>query len=536
MNRATAAAPGFSLDERNARAVAELCIQLDGVPLALELAAARMGSLSAEQLLDRIHERFSLLSQGPAVDARHRTLHDLVQWSFELLSPPEQLLLGRLSVFAGGFDLDAAERTAGDDDLAPSSVLALLSALVDKSLVVADTGDRVVRYRQLETIRRFGADQLDGRPEAARVRRAHRATFASLAEAAELGLDGPDEGSWSARLDRETDNLRGAVRTAVADGDADLGLRLVVAAREWSFRHMRYELVRWAEEVVELPGAQEHPLLPTALAVTAYGDFVRGELRGAVDRAERALGARVRLDRPTDGLAERVLGNALFFQGDRDGAQRWMERMIDAARESGNDARIAHALYMRSVARTSVGDIDAGEALAGEALAAARRAGSPTALSQATYAAGLARASLGDPAATSDGARPARRVDRPGHRGRQPVDAGLRHDRGHVAPGPLRGDRGGAHRLPGGRGDLVPERRLGQPVAQPAPARRHPRLGRARRGRCAPLRGGHRCRGSHGPALRPRRRRGPRGAGPAARGEARERAPGRASAAGRDDA
>ncbi len=403
VNRATAAAPGFSLDERNARAVAELCIQLDGVPLALELAAARMGSLSADQLLERIHQRFSLLNQGPAVDARHRTLHDLVQWSFELLSPPEQLLLGRLSVFAGGFDLDAVERTAADGELSPPSILPLLSALVDKSLVVADTGDRVVRYRQLETIRRFGADQLDGRPDAAGVRRAHRTTFAALAEAAEIGLDGPDEGQWSARLDRETDNLRSAVRTAVADDDADLGLRLVVAAREWSFRHMRYELVRWAEEVVGLPGAQEHPLLPTALAVTAYGDFVRGELRAAVDRAERALGARVRLDQPTDGLAERVLGNALFFQGDREGAQRWMERMIEAARQSGNDGRIAHALYMRSVSRTSLGDVDGGEALATDALRVARRAGSPTALSQATYAAGLARASSGDPAATADG-------------------------------------------------------------------------------------------------------------------------------------
>ena len=119
---------------------------------------------------------------------------------------------------------------------------------------------------------------------------------------------------------------------------------------------MRYELVRWADEVVELPGAQDHPLLPTALAVTAYGEFVRGELRRAVDRAERALGARLRLDQPTDGLVERVLGNALFFQGDREGAQRWMERMIDAARQSGNDGMVAHALYMRSVSRTSLGD------------------------------------------------------------------------------------------------------------------------------------------------------------------------------------
>ena len=131
-----------------------------------------------------------------------------------------------------------------------------------------------VRYRQLEThpaLRRRAARE----PARGRVACAGPTGRRSphSPRPPSVGLDGPDEGLWSARLDRETDNLRGAVRTAVTDGDADLGLRLVVAAREWSFRHMRYELVRWAEEVVELPGAQEHPLLPTALAVTAYGEL-----------------------------------------------------------------------------------------------------------------------------------------------------------------------------------------------------------------------------------------------------------------------
>ena len=536
VNRATSAAADFSLGEHNARAVAELCIQLDGVPLALELAAARMGSLSADQLLHRIHERFSLLSQGPAVDPRHRTLHDLVQWSFELLSPSEQVLLGRLSAFTGDFDVDAVEQAAADDVLAPASILPLLAALVDKSLVVAETSEGAVRYRQLETIRRFGAEQLESRPEAARIRRAHRSTFASLAEAAAVGLDGSEEGRWASRLDDETDNLRGAVRTAVTDGDADLGLRLVVAAREWSFRHMRYELVRWAEEVVELPGAQEHPLLPTALAVTAYGEFVRGELRRAVDRAERALGARVRLDRPPDGLAERVLGNALFFQGDRDGAQHWMERMIDAARQSGNDAAFAHALYMRSVSRTSLGDTDGGEELAAESLRSAPPGGQPH-----RPLAGHLRRRTGmcvtrRPCVETRRAGAVRRLDHPRHERREPVDARLRHDRGHVAPRRRRGDRHGAGGLSGSGGDLVPERGLGEPVAEPAPTGRHPRVGGTGRGRRTPLRRGHRRGGPHCAALRPRRRGGPRGAGTTARAPARQRPAGGSSTTGRDDA
>lgn len=402
VNRARGAAPGFSLDERNARSVAELCRQLDGVPLALELAAARMGSMSPDQLLDRLHGRSALLSQGPAAHPRHRTLHDLVQWSFELLSPPEQLLFSRLSVFAGGFDLDAAERTAADEGLTAGKVFPVLSALVDKSLVVADIGDGVVRYHQLETIRQFAAEQLDRRPDAIAIRRAHRSTFVALAEAGEIGLDGPDEAMWSARLDHEIDNMRAAVRSAVLDGDADSGLRLVVAARELSFRRMRYELVRWAQEVTDLPLAQSHPLQPTGLAIVAYGSFVRGELRMAVDQAERSLGAGLRLELPSAGLAERALGNALFYQGDRDAAQRWMARMVEAANDSGVDARIAHGLYMNSVARTSIGDAAGGAELAVEARHAARRAGNPTSLSQASYAAGLAHSSLGDPGSVRD--------------------------------------------------------------------------------------------------------------------------------------
>jgi predicted ATPase/DNA-binding SARP family transcriptional activator len=392
VGRATRAAPGFVLDERSGPAVAELCVALDGVPLALELAAARMRSMSAPELRDRLHERFSLLDQGPAAEARHRTLLDLVQWSYELLTPGQQQLLAELSTFSGGFDLAAAEETCSVTGRDRTAVLPLLAGLVEHSLVAADADGASVRYRQLETIRQFGADRLDERPDGAAVRAAHRATFTALAEEVESRLDGPDEGSASARLDREWPNLRAAVRSAVADDDADLGLRLVVAAREVSFRHMRYELVRWAEELIELPSAQGHPLLPTALAVTAYGHFVRGELRQAVDRAERALGARVRLDRPADGLAERVLANALFYQGDREAGQAWMDRMVEAAEAQAHDGRLTHALYMRSVALTSIGDAEVGAELARRSLTVARRTESPTALSQAAYAAGLATA------------------------------------------------------------------------------------------------------------------------------------------------
>ena len=388
--RAAAASPGFVLDGSSAPAVAEICIQLDGLPLALELAAARLASMSAEQLVDRLHHRFALLDGGGGREGRHRTLADLVDWSYELLSERERLLLGRLSVFAGGFDLDAAEATCGVGGLDPGSVAPVLAALVDKSMVVADHHDGEVRYRQLETLRQYGAARLAEQPAADAVRRAHVATYVALVEAGATGLEGPDEAAWSARLDVEVGNLRVAVRSAIDTGDADGALRLVVAARELAFRRMHYELVDWAEAASRLPGAPSHPLQPTVLGIVGYGAFVRGELAGAVALAEQAVAVREALDVPPCGLPERVLANALFYLGEHEVALAWMDRMVDAARASGVDGRLAHALYMRSVARTSIGDADGGLAVADEVERAATRSGSPTALAHAAYARGLA--------------------------------------------------------------------------------------------------------------------------------------------------
>ncbi|HEY6532301.1 MAG TPA: BTAD domain-containing putative transcriptional regulator [Acidimicrobiales bacterium] len=394
-NRAGQVSPTFSVDDANARDVAEICTRLDGIPLALELAAARMGSLPPSQLRARLNERFDLLRQGPAVEARHRTLVDLVQWSYELLTDEEQVLLDRLSVFAGGFDLDAAERTCGVGGLDRGRVLPLLSELVEKSLVAMDVDRGTARYRQLETIRQFGTRRLEGSADLDAIHRSHLQTFAAVATAAEPALEGPEEAAWGDRLEREVDNLRAAVRTAVTTGDFDTGLALVVAAREFSFRHMRYELVRWAEELTDLDAAHDHPQRPAALAVVAYGSFVRGDLGTAIEQALHSLTENDRLSVPSIGLAERTLGNALVYRGDREEGQRWMDRMVTVAEKSGIDGRIAHAHYMRSVARTSVADPDGGAHHAECATRAAERAGSPTALAQAAYATGLARSSRG---------------------------------------------------------------------------------------------------------------------------------------------
>jgi hypothetical protein len=386
VERARSAHAGFVLDDDNRAAVAEICIRLDGVPLALELAAARMRSMSPAQLAERLPERFRVLAGSRrATDPRHRTLRDLVQWSYELLTAPEQQLFDRLSVFAGSFVLERAERVCAGNGIDQRDVAVLLGVLVDKSMLVAHDG----RYRMLETLREFGRAQLAASPDADDVRAAHTAVHAELARAAARGLGGPDEAVWMAELDMSFDDLREAHAAAVAAGNADHALRIVIGVREYAWRRIRYEHLAWADVSVQLPGAQDHPLLPVALGVVAYGRFVRGELDDVVAAGEHAVAEAERLGTLTAGLAERALGNVLFYLQREAEALVWMDRMVEAALATGAPAIMAHAYYMRSVAQTTIGDPDGGGRFAALSAAAAIESGSPTALAQADYARAL---------------------------------------------------------------------------------------------------------------------------------------------------
>ncbi len=390
--RAGAARPGFVLDEDSRRAVATICIRLDGLPLALELAAARVRSMTPADVADRLDARFGLLAATRSPDPRHRALLDVVRWSHDLLAPAEQMLFARLSVFAGSFDLVRAEDVcAAQDDLDRSDVAVLLAALVDKSMVIATESGGRMRYRLLETLREFARTRLREWPEAAATWRAHaRSHLRSAREAAE-GLDGPDERHWSRRLEEDLEDLREAFGTSVRLGELDTALELVTAIREFAFRSIRYEIIDWAATISSVPGAEDRPLFPVALGIVAYGRFVRGELTGAMVAARNAVEAAERLGAPTLALAERVLGNVEFFRGETAAALAWMDRMVEVARGSGSDSLLAHACYMRSVAQTSVDDADGARGLAVEAEHAAQRCGSPTARARAAFAAGLSR-------------------------------------------------------------------------------------------------------------------------------------------------
>lgn len=396
LDRVAAAVPGFTITEANAPVLGEICRRLDGLPLALELVAAQFRSLAPETILQRLLLPAGTLGASMrSANPRHRTLRDTIAWSFEHLTAPERAAYGRLSGFAGTFDLPAVESVCGEIAHGATSlpahapdIVEVLTALVDKSMVqMVDSQEG--RYQLLETLREYGREKLAEQGALDEVAERHLSWFVDFAERCSIGMTGPDEATWSQRIERDFDNFRLAFSTALRTGNADAALRITSALREFAFRRIRYELASWAATAIAMPSATHNSRYPTVLAIVGYGHFVRGNLNESIEVSQQAIVASQELDADTNGLAERTLLNAHFYMGDADAALRWGDQMLISAR-TGSPARLAHALYMRSVAETSVGRTVQGAIMAGEASATARACGSPTALAQAAYALGLA--------------------------------------------------------------------------------------------------------------------------------------------------
>ncbi|MCD6034106.1 MAG: hypothetical protein K0S78_6292, partial [Thermomicrobiales bacterium] len=237
MERAQAAKPDFALTDANAAAVAEICRRLDGLPLAIELAAARIKILPPQALLERLGERLKVLTGGARdAPARQRTLRDAIAWSHDLLAPHEQTLFRRLAVFAGGCTLEAVETIANaDGDL---DTLEEMSSLVDESLLREIEGpDDEPRFAMLETIREYGLERLEASRESGTVQERHATYFAGVAEALRPHLYGPDQGRTVTRLEAEQGNMRAALAWAIEHADAATGLRLAANLRKfWLLR------------------------------------------------------------------------------------------------------------------------------------------------------------------------------------------------------------------------------------------------------------------------------------------------------------
>jgi predicted ATPase/DNA-binding XRE family transcriptional regulator len=357
VDRAAAVDPSFQLNVRTARAITQICQRLDGIPHAIELAARRVTALSVEQIAERLDERFRLLTSGSrAALPRQQTLAATVEWSYNLLDLAERALFDRLSVFAGGFDLDAAEQICSDphgaspDVVLRSDVLDLLCHLVDKSLVVAEAGSVGVEgYRLLETLRQYTRERLADKGELQEIRRRHAEYYQALAVEAAGHLLGADQVPWLDRLDREHENLRAALRFAIESQNAELGMNIAASLHYfWYFRAHYTEARTLRSAVLALPGTPE---LGALRAEVLYGSGMlalhQGDYTGARAFVEegvafaREAGARRQLA-PT--LA--TLGFVTRVQGDYATARRALEEVLTLGVGEGlDDYHTAMALH-----------------------------------------------------------------------------------------------------------------------------------------------------------------------------------------------
>jgi len=380
--------PAFALTPRNAGAVAEVCRQLEGIPLAIELAATRVGTLSVEQISERLKGSLKLLRSGSrTATPRQQTLEGAMDWSYELLSEPERELFRRLSVFAGGWTLEAAEAVGPGGKAEKEDVLDLLFKLVDKSLVVAEaeTGG-VARYRMLEPIRQYARERLEESEKADTVRDRHAAFFLALAEEAEPELIGPQKGRWVERLDREHDNLRAALSRLLEVREGELGLRFSAAFwRFWYTRDYVSEGLKWLEQA--LAGKDPAPTLTRVKALEGMGWLVQrqGDSERTKATYEEMLKQSQELgDKGNIATALNSLAIHAVAQGDNERATALLEENLSVLRELEKEQNADTALkkfhvlgLLGILAANRDGDYAQAEVLWEEALTLAREVGDP---------------------------------------------------------------------------------------------------------------------------------------------------------------
>jgi len=386
--RAAAVKPDFAVTAGNAAAVAAVVRRLDGVPLAVELAAARVPALTPAELARRLERSFAVLAAGPrGAVAHHQTLRATIDWSFQLLAEPEQRLLARLAVFAGGCTLEAAEAVCSGEGIDPDAVFDLLAALVTRSLIVAGEHGLQTRYRLLETIRQYGEEHLEAAGETERWRARHAAYYASLLpRVREHAHDLQEEVFWAVRLGADQDNPLAAWSWAIGTGDVGIAFQILAGfapSEVWT----SYPLLLAGSAALELPGAAGHPGYPLALAVSGVFASMRSDGIGAEELCRRAAEANAGRESP-DWRVEETICAARSNNGITTGAfadaGRFAERAATLARAGGDLADASLQLTIAAGCHLMVGDAPPAVPLASEALALARQVGAP-----ALVAAGL---------------------------------------------------------------------------------------------------------------------------------------------------
>ncbi len=380
VERARAVQPSFAVTEANAAALAQICQRLDGIPLALELAAARVRGLTVEQIAARLDDRFRLLtSTSRTVLPRQQTLRAAIDWSYSLLSDTERVLFQQLSVFAGGWSLEAAEQVAAGHRLQREDVLDVLMRLVDKSLVVVEQQASVARYRFLETIREYAQETLleSGEEYVTRVQNRHLDYFLSFVQAVDQMLRGAEQKSALVALDRELDNLRAALAWSSKSNNVEAELRLATGLwRYWRVRSYFSEGRNWLEDAL----AKSEQAAPSARAKALLGAGSLANYQADYARAHQLLQKSLALHRALDdkqGIAYclNLLSHGEMMMGNFAAARAALEESLAIFRELGDTRGVGYSLYFLGSMHLSSDDLAAARPLLEESLRHLKAAG-----------------------------------------------------------------------------------------------------------------------------------------------------------------
>ncbi|HEY8456370.1 MAG TPA: LuxR C-terminal-related transcriptional regulator [Actinopolymorphaceae bacterium] len=361
VERATAVQHDFRLTPQNRAAIVGICRRLDGIPLAIELAAARLRTLTPEQILKRLDHRYRLLTTGArSAPARHQTLQALIDWSFERMSRPEQLLWMRSSMFAGSFDLTAAEAVCSGDGIEPDEVIDLIGELVDKSILVREEHEGVARYRQLDTLREYGRRRLEAEGDEATIRRRHRDYYLQVAAQSVVKQFAPEQAEWYGKVQQDYPDLRAAMEYCLASpGEGQHGLRMAADLlyhwiRSYYLNEGRRFLDRLLASETEASVARAD-----ALWTNSWLAIIQGDLDAARRMLAEARQLAEQLDaRRSLAYVELFSGFAAMYEGDTQTALRHYEAALERHRELGNPHGMALTLIRLSLAHSYCGDSD----------------------------------------------------------------------------------------------------------------------------------------------------------------------------------
>jgi non-specific serine/threonine protein kinase len=380
VERARGRDPSFSLGPQNARAVTEICGRLEGIPLATELAAARVGTLSVEHISGRLGSSLDLLTRGGrTAEPRQRTLKGALDWSHELLEEPEKILFRRFSVFAGGWTLKPAETVASGDGVGEGEVLDLLSELVEKSLALCEEHEGSgLRYRMLEPVKQYAREKLEEAGEAETVRHRHADYFLALAERARPELRGPEDRKWLEKLEREHDNMRAALSFALESGEVELALRLSGALGTfWHMRSHSDEGRKWLEAALARDDGAPAVVRVKALEALYWlaHDRWDHDRAGAIAREATELSAEAEIESSLAASLRIMSAGPVWMRGDYQRGRELLEESLEISRQAGDRIMIAEALIQLAITAWGMGDVERGKEIYEEGAALCREVG-----------------------------------------------------------------------------------------------------------------------------------------------------------------